>query len=97
MSSDRLEEFCGLSIGDTAIGEIAQRHGAAMNTWQNSDPEACREFRDSDGEVEFTTNGTSVNTTEGWRETKLAIFSKRERGEAAIRWFACIPRALPVT
>ena len=83
LSSDRLEEFCGLHIGDTAIREIAQRRGAAMNAWQNSDPEACREFRASDGEVEFTTDGTSVNTTEGWRETKLAIFSKRERGEAA--------------
>jgi hypothetical protein len=83
VSSDRLEEFCGLKIGDTAIREISQRRGAAMNAWQNSDPEACREFRGSDGEVEFTTDGTSVNTTEGWRETKLAIFSKRELGEAA--------------
>lgn len=83
VSSDRLEEFCGLKIGDTAIREISQRRGAAMNAWQNSDPEACREFRESDGEVEFTTDGTSVNTTEGWRETKLAIFSKRQLGEAA--------------
>ena len=83
VSSDRLEEFCGLEIGDTAIREISQRRGAAMNAWQNSDPEACREFRESDGEVEFTTDGTSVNTTEGWRETKLAIFSKRELGAAA--------------
>jgi hypothetical protein len=88
VSSDRLEEFCGLKIGDTAIREISQRRGAAMNAWQNSDPEACREFRASDGEVEFTTDGTSVNTTEGWRETKLAIFSKRELGEAAtpVEW-----------
>ena len=70
VSSDRLEEFCGLKIGDTAIREISQRRGAAMNAWQNSDPEACREFRESEGEVEFTTDGTSVNTTEGWRETK---------------------------
>ena len=83
VSSDRLEEFCGLEIGDTAIREISQRRGAAMNAWQNSDPEACREFRESEGEVEFTTDGTSVNTTEGWRETKLAIFSKRELGAAA--------------
>ncbi len=44
VSSDRLEEFCGLKIGDTAIREISQRRGAAMNAWQNSDPEACREF-----------------------------------------------------
>lgn len=83
ISSDRLEELCGLRIGDTAIREISQRRGAAMNAWQNSDPEACRDFRESAGEVEFTTDGTSVNTTEGWREMKLAIFSRRSLGEAA--------------
>lgn len=95
VSSDRLEEFCGLKIGDTAIREISQRRGAAMNAWQKSSPEACREFRESDGEVEFTTDGTSVNTTEGWRETKLAIFSKRELAEAATaeEWAT---RTLPV-
>ncbi len=36
VSSDRLEEFCGLKIGDTAIREISQRRGAAMNAWQGS-------------------------------------------------------------
>ena len=33
--------------------------------------------------MEFTTDGTSVNTTDGWREMKLGIFSKRRRGESA--------------
>src|SRR5690606_38450893 len=31
----------------------------------------------------FTTDGTCVNTTGGWREMKVGIFSKRERGEPA--------------
>ena len=48
-----------------------------------SDPEAVREFRDADGDVEFTTDGTCVNTTDGWREMKLGIFSKRDRAEPA--------------
>ena len=54
-----------------------------MNTWQNSDPAACREFREAAGKTEFTTDGTSVNTTDGWREMKLGIFSKRPDGEPA--------------
>ena len=33
--------------------------------------------------MEFTTDGTWVNTTEGWREMKVGIFSKRERGVPA--------------
>ncbi len=83
ISSQRLEELCGLRISENTIREIAQRHAAAMNAWQHSDPEACRPFREATGEMEFTTDGTSVNTTGGWREMKLGIFSKRKRGEAA--------------
>ncbi len=83
ISSDRLAELCGICIGDNAIREIAQQHGAAMNAWQNSDPQACREFRDAKGDIEFTTDGASVNTTNGWREMKLGIFSKRQPGEPA--------------
>ena len=83
ISSDRLEELCSLRIGQTTIREIAQRHGAAANEWMRSDPEAVREFREADGDVEFTTDGTSVNTTGGWREMKLGIFSKRDRAEPA--------------
>ena len=53
-----------------------------MNTWQNSDPQAMREFRAATGEPEFTTDGTSVNTTGGWREMKVGVFAKRPDGEA---------------
>jgi len=74
ISSQRLEEFCGVCIADNSIRSIAQGHGAKMAAWQNSDPEACCEFREADGEVEFATDGTSVNTTSGWREMKIGIF-----------------------
>jgi len=83
ISSDRLAELCGIRIGDGAIREIAQQHGAAMNAWQNAEPEGCREFREAEGDIEFTTDGTSVNTTGGWREMKLGIFSKRQPGQPA--------------
>ena len=80
ISSERLMEFCGVRIADNTIRAVAQRHGAAMNAWQNSHPEACREYRKADGAPEFTTDGTSVNTTDGWREMKLGIFAKRTAG-----------------
>ena len=83
ISRERLEELCGLCMTDHTIREIAQKHGAAMNGWQTSAPQACREFREADGELEFTTDGTSVNTKEGWREMKAAIFLKRPEGEEA--------------
>jgi len=83
ISSERLHELCGLSLAANTIRDIAQKHGAAMNSWQNTNPEACREFRETDGETEFTTDGTCVNTLTGWREMKVGIFAKRTIGAPA--------------
>ena len=83
VSSQRLQEFCGLRVSDTTIRRLSQEQGAAANVWLRSDPEAVREFREEQGEIEFTTDGTSVNTTEGWREIKVGIFSKRDLGDPA--------------
>ena len=52
-----------------------------MRAWQRNDPEAGRAFAKAEGDVEFQTDGTSVNTVGGWREIRLSIFAKRERGE----------------
>lgn len=54
-----------------------------MLVWQRTAPEAVRCFREATGDVEFTTDGTSVNTVEGWREMKVGLFSKRKRGASA--------------
>ena len=54
-----------------------------MVTWQRDTAEAHAPFRRAQGETEFSTDGTSVNTTEGWREMRVGIFSKRQRGEPA--------------
>ena len=83
VSSDRLEEFCGLKISDTTIREVAQEHGAKANEWLRTEPEAVKEFREAVGVTEFTTDGTSVNTREGWREMKVGIFVKRKLGQPA--------------
>ena len=83
ISSARLEDFCGLSISDTTIREVAQEHGAKANEWLRTEPVAVQEFREARGDIEFTSDGTCVNTREGWREMKVAIFSKRQRGEPA--------------
>ena len=94
VSSERLEEFCGLAASDTTIRDVAQQHGGDMRKWQREEFAAVEAFREASGDVEFTTDGTAVNTTEGWRETKVGIFSKRQRGEPAspAEWDA---RALP--
>lgn len=82
-AAQHLREFCGLSVSDNKIRDVCQRHGVAAAAWQRETPEAHEGFRNATGDIEFSTDGTSVNTWEGWREMRLGIFSKRHRGEAA--------------
>ena len=75
VASERLEEFCGLQVSDNTIRDVSQQHGANMLAWQRENYEAVKDFREATGEIEFTTDGTSVKTTSGWREMKVALFS----------------------
>lgn len=82
-AASHLKEFCGLSVSDNTIRELCCEHGAAMRAWQESAPAVQEGFEQAEGDIEFQTDGTSVNTTEGWREMRLGIFAKRRRGEPA--------------
>jgi hypothetical protein len=75
-----LKEFCGLAVCDNTIREVCHAHGGALRDWQRDAPAAAAAFRAADGDVEFQTDGTAVNTTSGWREMRLSIFAKRQRG-----------------
>jgi hypothetical protein len=84
-----LREVAGLVVCDNTIRKVCDDHGGKMRTWQREDPEASRPFREAEGDVEFQTDGTCVNTTAGWREVRLSIFAKRGRGEPMLdldRW-----------
>jgi hypothetical protein len=82
-ASQYLQELCGLSISDNTIREVCQQQARGMAQWQRESPAAQQAFREAPGDIEFTTDGTSVNTWEGWREMRLGIFSKRLPGLAA--------------
>lgn len=84
ISSDRLQEFCGLNVSDETIRQVSQEHGAKANAWLRTEADAVKEFREEQGAIEFTTDGTSVNTVAGWREMKVGIFSKRDLAEPAL-------------
>jgi len=39
-----------------------------VERWQKTDPHSILPFQHSYGELEFTTDGTMINTLEGWKE-----------------------------
>ena len=75
-----LRELAGLHVCDNTVRKACDRHGRAMRAWQRDDPGAGAAFREAKGDVEFQTDGTSVNTTGGWREMRLSVFARREPG-----------------
>ncbi len=80
-SARLLREVAGLCVCDNTIRKICDEHGGRMRAWQREQPQASQTFRAAEGEVEFQTDGTAVNTTGGWREVRLSIFAKRPRGQ----------------
>jgi hypothetical protein len=76
-----LRDVAGLVVCDNTVRSVCDRHGPRMRAWQRDAPEAARPFREAKGDVEFQTDGTCANTIGGWREVRLSIFAKRQRGE----------------
>ena len=67
------------------IRELCQQEAAKMEEWQKaSSSEIQKDFIEASGHVEVTMDGTSVNTTEGYKEVKIGINSKRVLGESAL-------------
>jgi hypothetical protein len=83
MAAERLGEMCGVVVSDTAVREVCQAEGAQMAVWQRTASAVHTQFAQAEGDVEFSTDGAMVNTTEGWQEMKLGLFAKRRRGAAA--------------
>jgi len=79
-ASERLKEFCGLSISDQSIRRETEAMGAQAANWQQTSRESVAFFQEAAGQNEFYTDGTCVNTREGWKEMRAAVFAKREPG-----------------
>jgi hypothetical protein len=78
-----LQEFCGLQVSDDTLRSHSLQTGRRLREWQRQAPEVQQRFTQAAGAVEFSTDGTSVNTLQGWREMRLAVFAKRAAGPAA--------------
>ena len=82
-SSVHLREFCGLQVAAGTIRNVCHAEAAQVERWQSNASEASAEYRKTSGEIEFFTDGTFVNTMDGWKEMRIGVFSKRKLGESA--------------
>jgi hypothetical protein len=77
-----LIECCGWTVSDERIRQACQAEAKPIATFR-ADSSAMTEAFAGGGDVEFQTDAAKVNTTGGWRDMKIGIFARRERGEPA--------------
>jgi hypothetical protein len=83
-ASERLLiECCGWKISDERIRQACQAESTRITGFRANSPDVAQTFADAAGDIEFQTDAAKVNTTEGWRDMKIGIFARRERGEPA--------------
>ena len=82
-AASHLAEFCGLGTCDQTIRQVCYEEAGLMAGWLHGDQAAGAGFAAAGGDTEFQTDGTMVNTWEGWRELRLGLFAKRQRGRPA--------------
>jgi hypothetical protein len=82
-AAGHLAEFCGLVTCDQTIRQVCYEEAGLMADWLHSGAAAGAGFAVAGGDVEFQTDGTLVNTWQGWRELRLGVFAKRQRGRPA--------------
>src|SRR5215469_10810222 len=76
-----LKFYRGLNISHMTIRELCDKEAPKMAEWIQQSAEVQAEFVAAPGNVEVTIDGTCVNTTEGAKEVKVGIVSKRKRGQ----------------
>ena len=77
-----LTACCGWTVSDETIRLACEGQSGRIAEF-NATPAAAAKFSQAAGEVEFQLDGTTVNTTEGWRDMKIGLFARREPGEPA--------------
>jgi hypothetical protein len=78
-----LAECCGWKVSDERIRRACQAEAPGIAAFRANSPAVAAAFVDAAGDIEFQTDAAKVNTTGGWRDMKIGIFARRERGEAA--------------
>lgn len=78
-----LKTLTGLSVADNTIRSVCDGRSAAISRWRHTQRDAHESFREAQGSVEFESDGTCVNTSDGWREMRVGIFAKRVASQPA--------------
>ncbi len=77
-AADKLMELCRLKVSNDTVRAVCDEEGQKAGRWVAGNKASVEPINQASGELEFSSDGTCINTTEGWREMRLSVLSKRE-------------------
>jgi len=83
-ASRYLQELSGLKVSAGSVRNVCGGEAKRIEAWQRSSPAAVEKYHKTPGNDEFQTDGTCVNTLQGWKEMRVGVFAKRRSGEPAV-------------
>lgn len=83
VSARHLEEYCGLKMDAETVRRHCEREARAMGVWLDTHEVIAEVFAEAEGEPEFQTDAGKVNTTQGWKDLKVASFARRPLARSA--------------
>jgi hypothetical protein len=83
-----LDELAGWTTCHEVIRQVCYRQADELDGQRQAASPEVEPFREAQGQMEFQTDATKLNTLEGWRDMKIGVFAKRQAGEPATaeRW-----------
>lgn len=75
-----LAEVAGWELDDNTIRQLCHATAAQAQATRSERATAAA-FAQAEGDVELHLDAGKVNTLEGWRDVKVAVFARRQRGE----------------
>jgi hypothetical protein len=78
-----LQQLAGWTSCHEVIRQVCYHKADEHQQQRDAAAPEIEPFRQAEGQAEFQTDATSVNTLEGWRDMKIGVFARRLPGEPA--------------
>lgn len=78
-----LEHLAGWTTCHEVVRQVCYRQADQLDDQREAASPEVEPFRQAEGQPEFQTDATKVNTLQGWRDMKIGVFAKRKAAAPA--------------
>lgn len=82
-AAQRLRDLCQIQLSNDTVRRVCDEEGERARQWLSESSEPIEALGHAPGHYEFYSDGTSINTIDGWREMRLSVLARREAGSPA--------------